>query len=240
MLGKELVKILTDAIPEKDSWGGAEPYGPYNMDLNRDYTNILYCVTPNYEVVEYFKENNFDLLISHHPMVAGKNVPQMIFHTALDCCKGGLNDMWKEALDIKNAQHFDANLGWYGEIDPISFSDLVWNIASFCGAVEGQTYCKINRPIESVVVCSGLGGLVNDLALKSKADCYILGEALAPAAESGFNALIETGHTNSEWIGVKLFDSLLCPYGCNVQCAPCDIDYYGTEIYSPTKKLYTF
>lgn len=225
MLAKDVISILTKNIPRAAEWSIGEPYGAYNLTLNQDIQKILFCVTPTSEVIEYFNDNKYDLLISHHPMLA--DVPQMIFHTALDCCEGGLNDVWRDALEVKNAIHFDGTLGWSGQIEPIDFKDLIKKCEKFIGhKVIGQTYSEINN-IESVVICSGLGGLVTDLARDTKADCYIIGEALAPANTMGFKAVIEIGHTLSERMGSEFIKALLP--SVQVDQAPLDIDYYGRE-----------
>lgn len=49
---------------------------------------------------------------------------------------------------------------------------------------------------------------------------------------SGFNSIIETGHTNSEWIGARLIYKLLNPYGIEVAVAPDNIDIYSGEIHN--------
>ena len=81
--------------------------------------------------------------------------------------------------------------------------------------------------INSVVICTGLGGLVTDLARKTGADCYILGEATEEAGKMGFKAVIEIGHTLSEQCGVNLIRSLLP--GLTIDLAPIEVDYFGHE-----------
>lgn len=233
MVAADLIKLLTEAVPESDTWGKSrEPYGFTELDEAVDVKSVLYCVTPTKEVVEAFKAGGYDLLISHHPFRVG-GVPQAIFHTCLDCCNGGLNDMWKDALGIKNARHFDENIGWVGEIEPITMNSLLTKIEAFTGKpVLGQVFCKPElEHITSVVVCTGLGGLVNHSALATGAECYILGESCCRAEDSGFKAMVEVGHTNSEWIGVKLFKKLLEPYGVRVDGAEIGKDRFGGEVY---------
>ena len=233
MIAHEVIEKLTRAIPREIEWSSGESYGPFNIDRNTDIQKILYCVTPTPEVIDYFYKNHYDLLISHHPYV--KRVPQIILHTALDCCAGGLNDQWRDALGIKNAKHFDGTLGWYGEIEPTSFASLVKRCEAFMGhQVQGQVYSTIEI-VRSVVVCSGLGGLVTDLARKTNADCYIFGEATQKAKDMGFKAIIETGHTISEQIGVYLIREVLPEL--QVDLAPLEIDYFGREVYKERKKF---
>lgn len=225
-----LCLYLKTEIPESASWPNkGEPYGEYNLDPNADIKKVLYCVTPTKAVQEYFKANSYDLLISHHPFVT--NLPQMIFHTALDCCPGGLNDMLKAAVGLKEAKHFDKNLGWHGIVDPTDLDSLCQKIESYTGqTIQGIKKSKL-KSIKSVVICSGLGGLVNEEALATKADCYILGESCCSFEDSGFNAMIEIGHTASEQIGVNLFRSLLEKIGIQVDVAPIQIDRFSGEIF---------
>ena len=224
----DLIQACKDSCPDSVSWMVRELYGDFNIgDYMRDVKKVLYCVTPTKEVVDYFREHKYDLLISHHPFVV--DVPQLIFHTALDCCDGGLNDQWRDHLGILPPyQHFDGTLGWYGRIKPTPFLELCRLVKGLSRSLDGE--CWSESPdfiVNSVVVCSGLGGMVNDLALATKADCYILGEQTMSARHTGFKSVIETGHTNSEWMGVLLFQRLLT--GVQVDLAPKEVDYYGRE-----------
>jgi putative NIF3 family GTP cyclohydrolase 1 type 2 len=231
MKAKEVLRRLTKAIPKDAEWSKGEPYGGQGIDPKADIQRILYCVTPTGEVVEHFEKGGYDLLVSHHPFVT--NVPQAIFHTALDCCEGGLNDQWRDALAVLDPKHFDGTLGWHGRIEPVSFSALVKRCEAFIGhPIVGQAYSEIET-VESVVICSGLGGLVTDLARATKADCYILGEATQSAASMGFKAVIEIGHTLSERMGINVLRAALPEL--EIDPAPMSADRFGREVYAKRK-----
>lgn len=230
----EVIKKCVDAIPRSVEYTEGEEYGPFNItNLDTEVKNILYCVTPTKEVEDCFRKCKYDLLISHHPIVTSPDIPQLIFHTALDCCEGGLNDMWAKAvgLDPNKKQHFDKDLGWFGPlVDPIPFDWLLRKVRLFAGSVDGQIFHKGGDLVKTVAVCSGLGGLVTKKALTTGVDCYIIGEAVGPAEKMGFNSVIEIGHTNSEWQGLKFFDQLL--KGCNIEVDYIrHADYFGTEYF---------
>lgn len=228
MKAYEVISRLETGIPRQAEWSKGEPYGAFHVKPYAEIKRILYCVTPTEDVVDYFLKHGYDLLVSHHPFVTAK-IPQAIFHTALDCCEGGLNDQWKDAIGLSSANHFDGTLGWHGSVQPILFSELVKCCEKFVGQkVLGQTFSNI-QTIKSVVICSGLGGLVTSLARKTGADCYILGEALEPASKMGFPAVIEVGHTLSERIGVSLIRALLP--SVQVDCAPLSLDRFGHEVF---------
>lgn len=229
MKASEVVDRLITRAPQSDSWI-VEPYGAYLVDGNAEVSKVLYCVTPTKAVVDHFLENKYDLLVSHHPFVIG--VPQVILHTALDCCPGGMNDQWRDAMGIKDAKHFDKNLGWYGDIDPTTFNDLVTKVEAFVGFPLGWRHCDFGEDnfVKSVVICSGLGGLVENQAHATGAECYITGQLTHDPAYSHFSAIIEVGHTISESKpGYNLIKSTLPDL--QVDCTPINKDIYGREHY---------
>jgi len=232
MKAKDLIAMTTKAVPRAAEWDRAagEAYGAYHIDHEADVKRVLYCVTPTPRLITFFKKSQYDVLISHHPYVAG--VPQLVFHTALDCCDGGLNDQWRDALDVTEAKHFDGNLGWFGKVRPIAFPVLVEKVRAFAGDVIGQVHWTGGtRMVESVVICTGLGGLVASEASATNADVYIIGENLQAAETTGTAGVIEVGHTLSEWMGVNLFKRLLEPQGIVVDLAPLELDVFGCETF---------
>jgi putative NIF3 family GTP cyclohydrolase 1 type 2 len=231
MRSNDVVQALCSRVPYRDTWSYGESYGPYYVKKDTDIKKVLYCVTPTKGVVEQFIDEKHDLLVSHHPYIV--KVPQVILHTALDCCVGGLNDQWRDAVGMKNALHFDRNLGWYGKIDPIDPDDFYLKIRNFLGCDPVGAVFSDKRTIESVVVCSGLGGLVHDEARATDADCYILGQATSNPQNSEFPAMIEVGHTLSEYAtGLKLVTETLQPLGITVQGADLKYDVFGKEVYT--------
>lgn len=231
MKTSEIIDRLTTAAPESVEWVKNEPYGPRNIIGNMDCNRILYCVTPTKQVCDYFRKNNYDLMVSHHPFTAGEDIPQVILHTALDCCEGGLNDQWRDAMGLKNAFHFDGTLGWAGEVDPITFPDLMKKVEDYCeGPIWGGSYSRVEK-IESIVICTGLGGMVEHLAKRSGAECYILGEMSQAVHKSAFNSVIECGHTLTEYKPGILFVQQYLP-GVQVDGTP-ENDYYGHDVFVP-------
>lgn len=231
MRTQEIIDRLTTAAPRSMEWCKGEKYGAYNIIGNMNVDRVLYCVTPTDEVCDHFRKENYDLLVSHHPFIAGEDIPQVILHTALDCCEGGLNDQWRDILGIKNGFHFDGTLGWAGEVEPISFPDLMVKVENYIdGPIMGGSYCR-SQKIESIVVCTGLGGMVEHLALRSGAECYLVGEMCRKPQKSGFNSVIEVGHTLTEYKPGILFVQKHLP-GVQVDGTP-ENDYYMNEVFVP-------
>jgi putative NIF3 family GTP cyclohydrolase 1 type 2 len=233
-----VVRNLCQRVPYKDTWSVGESYGPYFVPQHQEVSKVLYCVTPTKGVIDQFLGGGYDLLVSHHPYIAtgyapdGISIPQVILHTAMDCCAGGLNDQWRDALGVKDAKHFDRNLGWYGKVDPIDPDDFYLKVRDFVGADPIGAVYSDKEVIESIVICTGLGGLVEFEASSTKADCYILGQMCGNPQKSKFPAMIEVGHTLSEHAtGLKLVRSVLEPMNIVVDGADMKYDVFGSEVY---------
>jgi putative NIF3 family GTP cyclohydrolase 1 type 2 len=231
----DVVRILYKRIPNSETWTKGELYGLIGPQEELDYyvTKVAYCVTtPSQEGMHWLIANGYDLLIAHHPINLSDAIPTLVFHTSLDCCDGGLNDQWRDALGMTNTRHFDKNLGWYGHIMPKTLDQLTEQIECWLGhKIQGQIFGPKDELIKSVAVCSGLGGLVNGAALKTKVDCYIVGEAVGPAEKSGFKFYVETGHSISERMGVKVIQAALEPHGLQVDLLPIEFEGWKREVY---------
>jgi putative NIF3 family GTP cyclohydrolase 1 type 2 len=233
----DLVRVAKAACPEATAWEQGEPYGEYNVEnYHADVKRVLYCVTASHAVVRYAREQGYDLLISHHPYIP-PDFPTLVMHTALDCCEGGLNDIWRDHLKLAEpCQHFDGTLGWYGALPkPLEWGELLTQVQALSGGIIGETYTSL-KTIKTVVICTGLGGMVVDQALRSDADCYILGQNMMSAKETGFRAVIEVGHTLSEWVGVKFWQEVL--RGVRVDLTPKHLDSFGCEVHIQKRGTY--
>ena len=237
---RQVADVLTTSVEKKYAWHRCtnEAYGlqlPWACRENLSVERILLCVTATSEVERYAQEKYYNLVVSHHPMLIDH--PQVVLHTALDCCPGGINDLWAEVLDMdmSTAEHFDGTLGWRGSLKtPLLYHDLLAKVEGLiCTPIIGIRDHDVDE-IRHVVICSGLGGLVYDKANawgnKNKA-CYITGE-LCYYKHGDFGGIIETGHTLSERIILpKLKDIIVKAFpDVQVDVAPIEMDYFGREV----------
>jgi len=231
-LGK-LVEVCHAGIPQSSTWRGTagEQYGgPFGVsDMDKDIRRVLYSVTHSVGVEHYAMLNAYDLTISHHPATSWR-LPHLVYHTALDCCEGGLNDMWAAAIGMTTHNHFDENLGAVGRIAPTSILNLVESCRKFSGDIIGALKSD-GQPIQSVVICTGLGGMVLDTVESWGPDCYITGQLIHDPRHSSIPNVIEIGHTLSERCGITMFEKLLRPHGVTVDSVPLSMDVFGGETY---------
>lgn len=235
MRAYKAISKLLKAAPRSAAWKpyAAEPYGTRNVDPNSNVRRVLYCVTITREVEDYFWQGKYDLLISHHPIMPWSKVPCVILHTPLDCCPGGLNDQWRKALKVRDARPMIDNLGWTGAIGPMPFEEIVARVRGFAGDIIGQIYSKKSM-VESVVICTGLGGSVTKEAAATGADVYVTGELMQRADQVGTPAVIEVGHTLTERVGVNWVRAVLGS-DVRVDCAPIGMDRFQREVYTVSR-----
>jgi putative NIF3 family GTP cyclohydrolase 1 type 2 len=233
MIMEDAVTRLLAALPYLETWERSlgECYGPGHIIPERIVRKALYAVTITPEVEDLFMGGGYDFLFAHHPFRPRKAIPHFLAHTAFDCCVGGLNDLWAEKLGLRDANPITDHLGRFGRIEPVSFEALCERIRDISGGIEGQVHGGENM-IESVAVCSGLGGWIAREAEATRADVFVTGELSQPAASLAFPGVIEMGHTRSERVGVEVIRRIL---GSEVQvdAAPLGIDYFSEEIYRP-------
>lgn len=229
MDARQVEAVLTRAMPQSETWPTCrgEAYGSHHVDPYLDVTRVLTCVTPTAAVMAHAKMNGYDLVVAHHPFVS-PGMPLMVFHTPLDMCPGGLNDLWRDALEIRNGRKYLDNLGWIGEVEPISFARLTEKVAAFSGDILGIRRAPADhRMVRIVCVCSGMGGFVEHQVRPLNPDVFVTGQLIQG---HGFTGILETGHTRSEWIMVRFIRRLLEPHGVAVEAAPLHLDVFGREI----------
>lgn len=232
----KLKTILDALVPKSAGWDGAtgERYSLQgDWPTDPEIESILYCVTPSEAIMQYAMARGYDAVISHHPYQIAGYIPQFIYHTALDCVPGGLNDWWADMFlqkELSVRTNFDGNLGRVIQLrDPTSIESIIRKTKSAAGIV-GEIWSEDpDQEVSSICICTGLGGMVTKEAAESRADLYITGELCAPAEESGFKHVIETGHTISESRSGWEFFSRRLPI--TVGRAPEALDKFADEIF---------
>ena len=189
-------------------------------DMEKEVKKIGICLDATAETVESAKENQADLIITHHPIIfspqrsflkgnmayeaANAGISVLSAHTCLDCAEGGVNDVLCEILGIENAEGVPADdckvpmarIGDVAETDIDEFSKMVSEkLSTVCRVVKGKSKVK------KVAVCGGSAFDFFFKAVSMGADTYLTGEVkhheLLIARDMGIN-LIVAGHYETE------------------------------------------
>lgn len=146
-------------------------------------------------------------------------------HTNLDKANDGLNDYFAAKLGMQKTKVF------YVETLPAVLEDEIIGIGRI-GSLEKKTSLiqlaktikeklvlnhlritgNMDLPISTIAVCTGSGGSLVDVFVRSNADVYITGDIKyheARLIEENSKALIDVGHFGSEYIAVDLLHDKL-------------------------------
>jgi len=164
-----LVQMLEKWAPKKLALDWDNP-GLAVGDLSKEVSKVLLTLTVTYNTVKYAVENNYEMIISHHPLFfkplksLKKDTPLgeivylaikndiVIFsaHTNLDIAYGGINDILANLLNLEKVhilkQTFREKLNKLVVFVPRGYEDAVRNAICNVGAghIGNYSHCTFN------------------------------------------------------------------------------------------------
>ena len=220
----ELYRLLNEKIPASLSCEWDNDGLMCCPDPEREVRRVLISLDVTAAVVEEAIKNNYDVILSHHPLIfhplkaldpadpvakkvirllcAGVSV--MSFHTRLDAVVGGVNDTLAVALGLSEIVPFGENgetIGRVGVLEKeMPLDDFALHVKDITGAPSVQV-ADAGLNVHRVALLGGGGSSDVDAARASGADTYLTGELkhnqLTDAPENGMN-LIAAGHFYTE------------------------------------------
>ena len=182
---------------------------------------VLVSLDVREEVINYAKENGFDTLVTHHPLifsglkelaggtvVSGKaaeliraDLAAMSFHTRFDALDGGVTDVLCETLGLVPAGKFgEGGVGRICETEETTLSDFASKAKALFG--DAHFFCeKGGETVKKIAVCGGSAGDLVPAALAAGCDLLFCGEmryhSAIDAADAGLSVVC-VGHYESE------------------------------------------
>ena len=216
---KEILDFINSLAPfsTQESWDNS---GLLLGDPDKQVSRASLALDATYETYTAAKENNADLLITHHPVIfspvkkilAGSTpyylltsgISAISAHTCLDSAQGGVNDTLAAILCLEDVKPLelegtDTPLVRIGRLPrPMSGDELAKHVSEKLG-------CRLRladsgKQINTVAVCGGsLSSLTYEII--GKADAFVTGDLshhyFIDAAENGLTA-IAAGHFETE------------------------------------------
>ena len=188
----------------------------------RKVRRVLVCLDATAEMVKKAIDENFDVILTHHPLVFHKlpalnpfepvaqklidlcraGVAVMSFHTRLDALEGGVNDTLAALLGLEEVTPFgEEGIGRIGSLSKsLPLADFAALVKEKLGA-PALVCASGGKPVRRVAVLGGSGSDDVPLAAAAGADTYLSGEIafhhLSDAPEHGMN-LVVAGHYYTE------------------------------------------
>lgn len=236
----ELYKKLCEVIPPSLSCEWDRDGLESCPDPDREVKKVLIALDVTTGVIEKAERENFDVIISHHPVFFGglaninsltpmgakavalarSCIAVMSFHTRLDALENGVNDTLAALIGLKNVEVIgNDRIARVGELDEeISLEDFARNVKSALsygdGACEAHvTVCKSGRGVKRVALVGGSGGGEIGLALEHGADTFLTGDLKYHELLSSTEHnmnLVCAGHFFTEYPVCAFLEKTLC------------------------------
>lgn len=236
-------------ITVKDIYSYIDEFAPYetqeswdNSGLNvgsfqRQVKTVGFALDATKNIIKKAKSSNCDLLITHHPVIFNplshiynenpayyaiqNNIDILSAHTNWDACKGGVNDILAEKINLKEIKRLNDSC-----LSMIRVGETEDDFEKFLKNVKLQLndktiYNKTCRDPNKVAVCGGSGGsLLNDIYLAG-IDTLVTGEAkhsdFITANNLNINLFV-CGHYETENISVPVLKSKIENKFENLNC----------------------
>lgn len=228
MIVKDLFNFLNNLYPT-DTACDFDNVGILVGDEKAEVKKALIALDCRLETVKKAKENDCDLIITHHPVIfkplsnvlSGSTVFELIkngisvisMHTNLDIADGGVSEKLCEKLGLTKISTVTASDGFLlksGIISPTKPQNFAERIKKALNT--NVKFVKGKNEITKVLVCSGSGGEFLEDAISFGYDAYVTSEIkhhqFLEAADKGIS-LFDAGHFNTEDIIVEPLKDLL-------------------------------
>ncbi|MBQ9688229.1 Nif3-like dinuclear metal center hexameric protein, partial [bacterium] len=174
---------------------------------------VMLCLSVTKNVIDQAKEQNCDLIISHHPLFfipfeLNQNIPVYSAHTNLDKAQGGTTDTIIERLGYKRSE----NLEEFVRVveDNISIDDFILKLKIGLNLFNIRVSNYDNKKVfKKIAFCAGSGSEFESVALEHGADALVTGDVKYHTALDSKITLIDIGHFESEIPVVKTLANLL-------------------------------
>lgn len=220
----DLYRFLSEKFPEELRCEWDNDGLMTASDPKREVVRVLCTLDVTEEAVDYAISNNFDVIVSHHPMifkplksvsyldpVASKvirllknNISVMSFHTRLDAASGGVNDVLAKLVGLRDVELLTSDgetVGRVGTLEtPLGCTEFAASVKKALMA-ERVLYSQCSGVVSRVAICSGDGKDYVSAARRAGADSYLTGQLSYNIMEEsnylGLN-LFEAGHFHTE------------------------------------------
>ncbi len=248
------LKDITEFLNKKVPLEYQEPYDNSGLivgDRLQQVEKVLVCIDITMKVLEEARENNCNLIVSHHPLIfspkkniiKGNLVDDCLFfaikndiaiysmHTNLDNIKQGVSFELAKVLDLKEpnilkpkaAFNMEIGSGVIGMTNSTSSSEYIDFIKSRFPTSQIKHTALLEKSINKVAVCGGSGAFLINEAKQQNADIYITGDLKYHDyfLSEEKIILVDIGHYESEEITKNLIFDILSNKFSNIAVLLC-------------------
>lgn len=205
----EIIKKIENFAPleTQEEWD-CSGWG-VDVSEHNEISKIMLCLTVTGNIIKQAKEQNCDMIISHHPLFEvpfeWKDINIYCAHTNLDLAKGGTTDTLIKTLGLE-AKEIDGFVR-YVDIDTTveDFAKLLREISPNMRYVNNNDKRELHR----IAFCAGSGSEFIEEAFENGADAYVTGDLKFHTALDSPVVVFDVGHYESEIMVLGVFKNLV-------------------------------
>ena len=180
---------------------------------NQDIEKIMLCLTVTDDIVRQAREQNCDMIISHHPLftvpLLYKNIDIYCAHTNLDRAQGGTTDTLIKTLGLDQFIVANSGEGFTRYINyETSLQDFVERLKTISlhlRYVNNKGVTELKR----IAFCAGSGTEFIQEAFENGADALVTGDLKFHTALDSPIIVFDIGHFESEILVLPVFEQII-------------------------------
>ena len=200
-------KIEKFAPPEtQESW---DTSGWLVCTRNKDIQKVMLALTITDNIYEQAKQNNCDMIISHHPLfcvpLKYSDIDMYCAHTNLDKADGGTTDTLIKKLGFEPTETIEEFVRIVKLENPITIKDLELRLRQISPNLRYVNNKNIQK-ISSIGFCAGSGSeFINTVDV----DAFVTGDLKFHTALDSEIVIFDIGHYESEILILDVFKEIL-------------------------------
>lgn len=204
----DLVKKIEQFAPleTQDDWDNS---GWLVCTSTKEVSKIMLALTITDDIYEQAKNQNCDMIISHHPLflipLKYSDINMYCAHTNMDKANGGTTDTLIEALDLEVARIEDDYVRIVELDSPITVEDFEKKLRKISPNLRYTNNRNITE-IKSIGFCAGSG---SDFIETTETDAFVTGDLKFHPALEYKKLVFDIGHFESEILILKKFAQIL-------------------------------
>ena len=180
---------------------------------NQDIEKIMLCLTVTDDIVRQAREQNCDMIISHHPLftvpLLYKNIDIYCAHTNLDHAQGGTTDTLIKTLGLDQFIVANSGEGFTRYINyETSLQDFVKRLKTISPHLRYVNNKDVTE-LKRIAFCAGSGTEFIQEAFENGADALVSGDLKFHTALDSPIIVFDIGHFESEILVLPVFEQII-------------------------------
>lgn len=180
---------------------------------NQDIEKIMLCLTVTDDIVRQAREQNCDMIISHHPLftvpLLYKNIDIYCAHTNLDRAQGGTTDTLIKTLGLDQFIVANSGEGFTRYINyETSLQDFVKRLKTISPHLRYVNNKNVTE-LKRIAFCAGSGTEFIQESFENGADALVSGDLKFHTALDSPIVVFDIGHFESEILVLPVFEQII-------------------------------